>query len=240
MSDMINMKNKSGLTISEVLISTFILALLLSVCSQILIWGMSIMRHEKGITITQNEGFKAIEWFNRDLRKTNASSFSFLKNFNNGSKIVPIAISFLQAPDTNYNTFPPCPKWDSFVIYYTYPDPKPSLFGGSQKYILIRKTIPKSDSNLLSDPNYPNYYDKVFSNYEPRSLLNDKIIFYSDGIMSLSSTNRIIARNIYEIDAVSPIKTLLSTITITTIENDRGTEIKTTYSTTVLMRNTQI
>jgi prepilin-type N-terminal cleavage/methylation domain-containing protein len=231
-------KLNKGFSVLEVLISSLILLLLMSIASEIMYQSLRVSREENGLAFIRKEAVKGITWITGDLRKTNGTSLLY-----NISPVidVPVAISFLTnqgndlagmgSTDTKAS-----PNWKNYVVYYLKPDPKnPASPGKTQKYLLKRRTI------LPSDTYYQGVFNDSMSLSKPLQMLDVTYVCNESG----TEKPRTIARNIYHIDIIEKEKNYF-TLTIETRdksprerdENPEGGEIKAVYTSRVLMRNT--
>jgi len=222
--------NKHGMTVSELIITCLIMAMLMGICAQILTWSMRISRDQKSSNVTKQEGLKAIAWLTRDLSTTTSESLYMGENFiGGGGKNIPSAISALNSVGEGYKINPPGVLWKKYVIFYLYPDPKSTY---TQKYFLIR--------NIFT-PSGLTYAPLTFYNL-PMPITSSDFLSRCSGSTAFSSTNRVCARNITEMKC-SKITIFSSTcnscmITVKTKEKGAGKEDQSSYTITVIMRNT--
>jgi len=232
---------KSGLTLSEVLISALILVLFMSIASEILIQSLRVSREENGIDFIRKEALKGINWLNTDLRRSTGASFIY--NTYPVSN-VPLAMSFLtnqanvlENKGINKDSVIATPDWNYYIVYYLIPDnANPATGNSTQKYILQRGT-----NVIPSDP----YYDKVFNNISmaaPKPLLSTDLANELNKFISNTVTPRpgTVARNIYEINVIEQENSYVKLSIETRTKNPRGGELKVIYTSRVFMRNSSL
>jgi len=234
----LNIKKISGLSLVEVLVTLTILVFLLGICSQVMIWAFNVSKEQKGKGTTGNEAIKSLSWLLNDLKQTSSESLYVAEHFHNISvppAFIPVSMSFLSCEDKTtaemeYTEKVTSPEWKYFILYYLYADQKnPLTAESSQKYLLIRK-------NYFNDSNY----SYAFKKFVPQPLESYDVKALCDGNMTITSNNRIVARNIYSLELVSmdPAKNSCTLKIDVRARGMRSEEIKASYLTTVIMRNT--
>ncbi|HPZ09369.1 MAG TPA: hypothetical protein PL110_14765 [Candidatus Eremiobacteraeota bacterium] len=212
--------------------SSLILAILLSLSSQIMYASLRVSREKSGLAFIRKEAVKAVTWLIKDIRRTHGVSFMY-----NLAPVgdVPVAISFLttlgnDAVGPEPTTGIASPKWKAYIVYYLKPDlTNPETLDLSQKYLLKRISVLPVDT----------YYQSVFNNY----LSKTKPLQFTDlvNICNESVTGevpRVIARNIYGLIVVEHEANYITINIETRDKNPRGGELKTLYTARILMRNT--
>ncbi|MEQ8186658.1 MAG: hypothetical protein ABRQ39_01700 [Candidatus Eremiobacterota bacterium] len=249
-------KLKYGFSVLEVLISSLILLILMTISSEIMYHSLKISREEQGLAFLRKEALKGMHWFTSDLRITSGASFdydrdpvanvtmvmSFLTNQEN-----VLASSGTVSKDPNGKLVAVTPVWYGYVVYYLVSDPeKPGTADSTQKYLLKRaKRIRPADSYysvILSKP----YYEKVFNPYmsvakplasaDVTTLLN-KWLILSEGDKNRPDT---IARNIYDVNLIEAMPDYVTLTIETRDKNPRGGELKVVYTSRILMRNSNL
>lgn len=243
----LNIKKISGMSLVEVLVTLTILVFLLGICSQVLIWAFNVSREQKGKGTTGNEAIKSLSWLLNDLKQTSAESLYVAENFNNNSlptAFIPISISFLSCEDETtaqmkYTEKITSPEWKYFILYYLYRDANnvyryrdpnnPSVIKSYPKYLLIRKTYVNNTT-----------YSYAFNKFIPQALHLSDVKDLCDGNIKTTIHNRIIARNIYSLELVNrdPRKNSCTLKIDIRARGMRTEETKSSYLTTVIMRNT--
>ncbi len=240
------MKKKSGMSVIEALITLTILAFLLGVCSQILIWAFNVSREQKGKGTTGNEAIKSLSWMLNDLKQTSSESLYVAEKFYNISvppAFIPISMSFLSCEDETstemkYTDKITSPEWKYFILYYLcrdanntyhYRDPNnPSSIKSYPKYFLIRRTYVNDIT-----------YSYAFKKFIPQPLQFADVKALCDCNTNTTINNRIVARNIYSLELVSR-DLCKNSCTLKIDIRARGMRIdetKSSYITTVIMRN---
>ena len=243
----LNIKRISGMSVIEALITLTILAFLLGICSQILIWAFNVSREQKGKGTTGNEAIKSLSWLLNDLKQTSSESLYVAEKFYNIAAppaFIPISISFLSCEDETstemkYTDKITSPEWKYFILYYLcrdanniyrYRDPNnPSVIKSYPKYLLIRRTYVNNVT-----------YSYAFKKFIPQLLQVTDVKALCDGNTNTTVNNRIVARNIYSLELISR-DHRKNSCTLKIDIRARGMrteETKSSYVTTVIMRNT--
>lgn len=243
----LNIKKILGMSLIEVFITLTILAFLLGICSQILIWAFNVSREQKGKGTTGNEAIKSLSWLLNDLKQTSSESLYVAENFFNIAvppAFIPISLSFLSCEDETtadmeYTDKITSPEWKYFILYYLFRDEKnihhyrdpnnPSVIKSYPKYFFIRKTY---INNIT--------YSYAFKKFIPQPLQFADVKALCDGNTNTTTNNRIVARNIYSLELVSmdPCKNSCTLKIDIRARGMRTEETKSSYVTTVIMRNT--
>ena len=243
----LNIKKISGMSLVEVLVTLTILVFLLGICSQVMIWAFNVSREQKGKGTTGNEAIKSLSWLLNDLKQTSSESLYVAEKFYNSSvpaAFIPISISFLSCEDETtaqmeYTDTVTSPEWKYFILYYLYRDPNdvyryrdpnnPAVIKSYSKYILLRKTF---FNNIT--------YAYAFKKFVPQPLQPIDVKALCDGNLNTTIHNRIVARNIYSLEVVSmdPAKNSCTLKIDIRARGMRTEETKSSYLTTVIMRNT--
>jgi len=226
------LKNKIALSILEVLLSALILLLLIGIGSDIIYHSFRVSREERGLAFIRKEAIKSLNWITNEFRRSHGASLDYGIT---PVLDVPVAISFLSPLGNDPNGSEPTetvpsPKWKTYVIYYMKPDPKnPATADTTQKYILKRRSFLPSDV----------YYSDVFNEFvtTPKKLKPEDLIYICNE-PSGGDPVRTIARNLYQIEILEK-EANYCTISIETRDKSaKGGEIRTVYTSRVLMRNT--
>ena len=228
----ISKRQKFGLSILEIILSSFILLILMTLAANIMYASLRVSREERGLAFIRKEAVKGMNWIINDLRRTHGASFLYETD---PVTDISMAMSFLgtignDAIGTEPTTGIASPKWKFYLIYYLKKDPKnPATVDTSQKYMLKRRAF------YPADP----YYQKVFNNYvSVVKPIRSTELSYVCGEPASGEPIRIIARNIYDISIIEEEANYI-TLTIETRDiSAKGGEISTVYTSRTLMRNT--
>ena len=249
-------KLNSGFSVLEVLISSLILLILMSISSEIMYQSLRVSREENGLAFIRKEALKGINWFTNDLRITNGASFAYDRD---PVPNVTMVMSFLTnqenvlgsnatvSKDPNGRLVAVTPHWYGYIVYYLVSDPKnPATAESTQKYLLKRaKRITPLDSyynSVLSN----SYYENVFNPYmsvakplEPFDLITllNKWIILPETDKHRSDT---VARNIYDVNLIEHEQNYVTLTIETRDKNPRGGELKVVYTSRILMRNSNL
>jgi len=249
-------KIHSGFSVLEVLISALILLILMSISSEIMYQSLRISREERGLAFIRKEAIKVINWLNNDLRRSNSASFSY--------KIDPVinvslAMSCLTnqenvlsgtgttSKDPNGTQVIASPRWYGYVVYYLVPDvTHPATAEATQKYLLKRaKRVGPSDSyynTIFSNSYYSDVFNPYMSSSKELQDFDLATLLNKWAILSDSDKHRpdTIARNIYKINVIEKEQDYIVLTVETRDKEPRGGEMRTLYSTRILMRNSNL
>lgn len=212
-----------GLSLLEIIICTAILSFLLAVCALILHWALNVSSDIKARGNTANEAIKSISWLVSDLCHTSVESIYIDKNSSNSIKSISFLSGVDESLDMEYTMEIPLTIWKNYVIYYLCPNTE-----DPDNYLLVRKTF--------YDPlSYPD----AFKRFRAEPMKPPDINSLCDLNLTLNN-GRIVARNIYDLQFVEMNRSKNS-CTLTVITRDKAKadrEIRSTYTTTVILRNT--